>query len=81
MRIPELAFKQTLRGRSLWGVLVDADTDISEGSSNPVIDALRRSADWMSMQWRGALVGHANLPGEIEKDAAALDAATRFFVQ
>ena len=78
MRRPELAFADTLRGRALWGVLVDSDTD-GEGSADPVIDVLRRTAGYMAMQWRGALVGHANRPGEIAADAAALAAAARYF--
>ena len=80
MRIPELAFGKTLEGRRLWAVVVDSDTDDGEGSAAPVIDALRRTADYMSMQWRGALLGHANRPGEIANDAAALAAAERYFV-
>jgi multimeric flavodoxin WrbA len=78
MRIPALAFGKTLEGRRLWAVIVDSDTD-AEGSAMPVIDMLRRTADYMSMQWRGALLGHANKPGEIEHDAAALAEASRYF--
>ncbi len=79
MRIPELAFKQTLAGRPLHAVVVDSDDDPSEGSSLPVVDSLRRTAVYMSMYWHGALVGHANRPGEIEKDTAALAAARDYF--
>ena len=78
MRRPELAFGDTMRGRALWGVIVDSDTD-GEGSAAPVVDVLRRTADFMAMRWRGALIGHANRPGEIEADAAALEAAARYF--
>lgn len=78
MRIPELAFKPALAGRSLWAIVVDSDTDDS-GSSLPVVDTLRRTADYMAMRWRGALIGHGNRPGEIEHDAVAMAAADRFF--
>jgi len=78
MRIPELAFQKTLVGRSLWAIVVDSD-DEAAGSSAPAVDMLRRTADYMSMQWRGALVGHANRPGEIERDQASLTAAERYF--
>lgn len=77
MRRPELDFKAALAGRSLWGILVDAD-DEAAGSSDPAVDVLRRTADYMAMRWRGALVGHGNRPGEIEADRAALAAATTF---
>lgn len=79
MRVPELQFKQTLAGRTLHAVVVDSDEDPSEGSSLPVIDSLRRTAVYMSMNWHGALLGHANRPGEIEKDAAAIAAARDYF--
>jgi multimeric flavodoxin WrbA len=78
MRRPELAFGATLAGRSLWAVLADAD-DEAQGSASPAIDMLRRTADYMTMRWRGALLGHANGPGEIERDAAALAAAATYF--
>lgn len=78
MRIPELAFQKTLAGRSLWAIVVDSD-DEAAGSSAPTVDMLRRTADYMHMQWRGALVGHANRPGEIEQDQTAWAAAERYF--
>ena len=79
MRVPELQFKQTLAGRTLHAIVVDSDEDPSEGSSLPVIDSLRRTAVYMSMLWHGALLGHANRPGEIAKDYAALEAAAHYF--
>src|SRR3954471_4967138 len=79
MRLPELAFMDRMAGRPLHAVVVDSDTDPAEGSSLPVIDSLRRTAAYMKMTWRGALVGHANRPGEIEKDTAALADAERYF--
>lgn len=78
LRIPELAFKDTLRGKNLWAVVVDSDDEAS-GSANPAIDMLRRTADYMEMSWRGVLQGHANRPGEIALDERALAAAATFF--
>ena len=80
MRRPELAFKAALAGRSMWGIVVDSD-DEGGGSADPVVDVLRRTAEYMGMRWRGALVGHANKPGEIDRDPAALAAAERYFVE
>lgn len=79
MRIPELQFKQTLAGRTLHAVIVDSDEDPADGSSLPVIDSLRRTAEYMAMQWHGVLLGHANRPGEIANDAAAISAAGVYF--
>ena len=78
MRVPELAFTKTMAGRSLWAIVVDSD-DEAVGTAAPVVDALRRTADYLDMRWRGALLGHANRPGEIAADHAALAAATTFF--
>lgn len=78
MRIPELDFRRRLQGRNLWAVVVDSDT-ADEGSADPVIDTLRRTAEYLSMHWNGALLGHADRPGEVHADARALATAERFF--
>lgn len=78
MRVPALAFADTLAGRNLWAVVVDSD-DEGGGSADPVIDAIRRTADYMKMKWHGALLGHANRPGEIDADADALEEAATYF--
>lgn len=80
MRDAELAFKPAMAGKNLWAVIVDSDTD-DEGSSYPLFDQLRRTADYLSMKWRGALLGHANKPGEIAASEAASRAAERFFFE
>jgi multimeric flavodoxin WrbA len=78
MRDASVAFKPAMKGRRLWAVIVDSDTD-GEGSAYPLIETLRRTADYMDMTWGGVLTGHANKPGEIAQSAAALAAAERFF--
>jgi multimeric flavodoxin WrbA len=82
MRIPALAFKDVLAKQTMWAIVVDSDPiGTADGSSTPVIDVLRRTAEYMSMRWSGALVGHANRPGEIETDTAALADADRYFAR
>jgi multimeric flavodoxin WrbA len=78
MRVPELTFAARMAGRSLWAVVVDAD-DQAAGSAAPVVDALRRTADYLQMRWRGALIGHADRPGDLAADRPALAAAATFF--
>lgn len=80
MRVPELSFKAAMASKNLWSVIVDSDNE-GEGSADPVVDMLRRSAEFMSMNWRGALIGHANRPGEVANDASALATAERFFIE
>lgn len=78
LRIPELAFAATMQGKRFWSVVVDSDDDAS-GTANATIDMLKRTADYMEMQWCGVLHGHANRPGEIALDERALAAAATFF--
>jgi hypothetical protein len=62
----------------LWAVVVDSDA-ADEASADPVVDTLRRTAEYLSMHWSGALLGHGNRPGEVHADAQALAAAERYF--
>ncbi len=78
MRAPELRFRERMAGRNLWAVTSDSDT-ADEGSAKPVVDVLQRTAEYMSMRWAGALIGHANRPGEIRGHGGALSAAETFF--
>jgi hypothetical protein len=73
-----VAFKPAMSGRRLWAVIVDSDLD-GDGSAYPLIETLRRTAQYMDLTWGGALIGHANKPGEIGRDAATMAAAERFF--
>jgi multimeric flavodoxin WrbA len=75
MRDASVAFKAAMEGRRLWAVIVDSDTE-DEGSAYPLIEMLRRTAEYMHMKWGGVLLGHGNKPGEIGNGAAAAD---RFF--
>ncbi|MBL0214306.1 MAG: NAD(P)H-dependent oxidoreductase [Myxococcales bacterium] len=78
MRDKELGFLKAMEGRALHAIVVDSDDDAA-GSSLPVIDTLRRTADYMKMTWPGALVGHGNRPGDVEQDTTAIAAATTYF--
>ena len=78
MRVPSLAFGDTLKGRNLWAVIVDSDEDPTTCSADPVIDTMRKTAEYMEMKWHGALLGHANKPGEIAADTDALEEAATY---
>jgi len=78
LRIPELKFKETMTGRRMWAVVVDS-SDPGDGSSDPLIGTLQKTAQYMAMRWGGTLSGHANRPGDIEQDAAAWHEALQFF--
>jgi putative NADPH-quinone reductase len=72
-------FKPRMVGKRLWGVCVSTEEDRTPAL--PLIDALRLSAEYMQMDWRGVLMGVGNLPGDIAQDSAALEAARTFFTR
>ncbi|HJV89718.1 MAG TPA: NAD(P)H-dependent oxidoreductase [Holophagaceae bacterium] len=78
MRSPALQLRERMKGRQLWAVLVDSD-QAHEGSAEPVLDSLRRTADFMGMRFGGALLGHGSKPGEALQDPAVGAAAATFF--
>ncbi len=78
MRSPALTFRERMKGKHLWAVLVDSD-QAHEGSAEPVLDSLRRTADFMEMSFDGPLLGHGSKPGEALQDPAVAAAADAFF--
>ena len=78
MRAPSLAFRERMRGRRLWVVASDSDRE-DEGSADPLLDSLRRTAAFMDMTFAGVLVGHGSRPGEALEDPAVLAAADALF--
>ena len=77
MRVPEVGFTQRMAGKNLWAITALSDLDYSV--ADPLIDTLRLSADYMKMNWRGALLGYGNRPSEVLADSSALAKADWFF--
>ncbi len=80
MRSPALKLRERMAGKRLWVILVDSD-QAHEGSAQPVLDALRRTADFMEMTLAGTLIGHGSKPGEALADATTVHEADRFFAE
>ena len=78
MRVPELAFRERMVGKRLWAVCVTSEEDF--GPADPFIRTLQLSADYMGMQWGGALMATGNRPGDVVNDLAALERADRFLM-
>lgn len=78
MRAPSLEFRARMKGHRLWAIVADSDEG-EEGSAAPLLDGLRRTADFMGMAFAGTLVGHGSKPGEALQDPATLAAADAFF--
>ena len=77
LRVPGYDFKPRMAGKALSAVTIISSED--EAEAEPLIGCLRLTADYMKMEWRGALIGHGNRPGDVAGDARAIDAARRFF--
>lgn len=80
MRAPSLDFRARMKGKRLWAVVVDSDQE-GEGSAAPLLDGLRRTADFMGMAFAGVLQGHGSKPGDALTEPATVAAATTFFHQ
>lgn len=70
MRAADLDFTARMAGKRLWAVVVDS-SEPDERAYAPLTDCLVLSADYLKLQWMGALHGHGNRPGD------ALTAETR----
>ncbi|WP_433384725.1 flavodoxin family protein [Micromonospora sp. KLBMP9576] len=77
LRMPGVDFRQRMAGRRMWAVSVLSNEDTAQ--ADPLVATLRCSADYLGMRWGGALLGHANRPGDVLGDAVALRAAGTFF--
>ncbi|MFE8942472.1 flavodoxin family protein [Streptomyces sp. NPDC003233] len=79
LRTPDVDFKATLAGRTLWGIaaLAHAEQSVAE----PYTGTLNNSAAYMGMRFGGVLLGNGSAPGDVLKDTDALARAKTFFAQ
>ncbi|MFI9809375.1 flavodoxin family protein [Streptomyces sp. NPDC052301] len=79
LRTPGLGFRETLAGRTLWGIAALADDEPSV--ADPYVGTLNNSAAYMRMRFGGVLLGNGSAPGDVLKDTDALTRAKTFFAQ
>ncbi|MEV3859513.1 NAD(P)H-dependent oxidoreductase [Streptomyces sp. NPDC050095] len=79
LRTPGVEFKQTLAGRTLWGVTALAHEEFEV--ADPLVGTLNNSAAYMGMRFGGVLLGNGSKPGDVLKDEEALKNAKTFFAQ
>ncbi|MEU7579732.1 NAD(P)H-dependent oxidoreductase [Streptomyces sp. NPDC041068] len=79
LETPEIDFKETLKGRTLWGVTALAHRE--EEVAEPLIGTLRNSAAYFPMRFGGVLLGNGTRPGHVLEDADALARAKTFFAK
>jgi multimeric flavodoxin WrbA len=78
LRVPGADFRARMAGKTLWGV--SAHTSDTEAKTDPFVGTLRNTADYLRMQWGGALLGNGSRPGDIRSDVGALADAQLFFL-
>jgi multimeric flavodoxin WrbA len=77
MRVPGVDFKARMAGKRMWGITVVSDEDFSV--ADPLTGMLRLGADYMSMTYKGTLIGYGNKPGDVLNDKHSLERAAKFF--
>ena len=75
MRVPGLEFKARMKGKRVWVITTSGNRAMTQ----PMFDSLKLSAEFLSMQWQGALWGLGGPPGAVEQDTAAIAAAANYF--
>ena len=77
MRVPGVAFKARMAGKTMWAI--SAFSDIDPKDAQPLFATLRFTADYMKMHWGGDLLGCGNRPSDVLQDADALERASTLF--
>ncbi|MFM9697650.1 flavodoxin family protein [Streptomyces europaeiscabiei] len=79
LRTPGVDFKETMAGRTLWGVTALAHYE--EEVAEPLIGTLNNSAAYLGMRFGGVLLGNGSKPGDVLRDTAALTRAKTFLTE
>jgi len=77
LRVPGADFRETMAGKTMWGVSAVSDEDLS--LADPFTGTLRLSAEYLGMRWGGTLLGYGNRPGDILADEPSVLRAKGFF--
>lgn len=75
LRVPGLDFKARMAGKALYLI----STGGERRKAQPSIDAAALCAEFMGMQWGGAVWGKGGAPGAVQSDAEAVAAARALF--
>ena len=74
MRVPGVDFKTHMGQKRLWVIATGGD----RAKAQPMFDSYKLCADFLGMQWMGALWGKGGAPDAVLADTAALAAAHTF---
>ncbi|MFF3940769.1 flavodoxin family protein [Streptomyces phaeofaciens] len=79
LRTPDIRFRDTMAGRTLWGVTALAHEEFEV--ADPLYGTLHHTAAYMRMRFGGVLLGNGSKPGDVLADTAALAQAKTFFAR
>ena len=79
LRVPGLDFKARMAGKAM-AVLCATSSGDEPHLAQPLVDALRFTADYLHMRWVGSVLGNGSKPGDVLKDEAAMAAAAKLLV-
>jgi hypothetical protein len=77
MRTPGVPFKDSMAQKRLHLVTTSGD----RAKAQPMIESVRLCAEFLSMDWGGALWGKGGPPGAVQADAEAVASAQGFFAR
>ncbi|HVJ40814.1 MAG TPA: NAD(P)H-dependent oxidoreductase [Dongiaceae bacterium] len=77
MRMAGIDFRPRMAGKTMWAVSMLSDRDTAQ--AEPLLGSLKWTAEYMKMNWGGALLGYGNKPDDVLADAKALEEAKGFF--
>ena len=77
MRVPGVDFKPRMADKRLWVIATSGDRD----KAQPMFDSYRLCAEFLGMQWMGALWGKGGAPEAVMADVQALAAAKDFLMR
>ncbi len=78
-RLAGADFKNRMRGRTLWAVSVMAGEN--HAAAGPLLKVLELSAEYLGARFAGALLGTGSWPGDVLRDAGAVERARNYFGQ
>ncbi|GGJ39546.1 flavodoxin family protein [Deinococcus roseus] len=76
LRLPDVHFRDRMTGKKLYAITTHTG---KKEEVEPLTESLRLSAEYMKMQYQGALIGWGSRPGDVQRDTAALEQAQAFF--
>jgi len=76
MHMPQVRFRNRMRGKIMWSVTATAD---DPAKAAPLVESLKLSAEYLGMKWGGEVVGQGYRPGDILAEADAIERAKMLF--